>query len=293
MKQLTQIERRQTHICRIRARVSTDKRVKRETVACTPQEHHHIGHSQNQYEHIGTFLRKYAGDPAIKVRDGHNKMFWRLNLFVQNYLPKLKEHLLHHILPKLGGETLSQMPDPRDCDPDTVLFRHDRIYQHNILRINFTSYDVRRSQDVVNALTSHCNIMVLADSGEDNKSNSTHPFRYAQVLGTHHVNAVYVDPGMLNYQPHRMEFLWVRWYKNTGVLHNRWDEEKLDRICFTSVTEDDTFRFIDPSAILRSCHIIPAFARGRLHDDGKGMSVCAKDSSDWNEYYVNRSVCWQ
>ena len=33
----------------------------------TPLEHHHIGLSQNQHEHIGTFLRKNSGDPAVKA----------------------------------------------------------------------------------------------------------------------------------------------------------------------------------------------------------------------------------
>jgi hypothetical protein len=39
-----------------------------ETVGTTPHEHHHIGVSQNHYEHIGTFLQKHSGDPAISVR---------------------------------------------------------------------------------------------------------------------------------------------------------------------------------------------------------------------------------
>jgi hypothetical protein len=30
--------------------------------------HHHIGVSESKYEHIGTFLRLRAGDPAIRVR---------------------------------------------------------------------------------------------------------------------------------------------------------------------------------------------------------------------------------
>ena len=31
------------------------------------------------------------------------------------------------------------------------------------------------------------------------------------------------------------------------------------------MADDDTFCFIDPSDALRSCHIIPAFARGLCH----------------------------
>jgi hypothetical protein len=42
--------------------------MRREAVGNTPREHHHIGTSQNSFEHIGTFLRQKAGDPAIHVR---------------------------------------------------------------------------------------------------------------------------------------------------------------------------------------------------------------------------------
>jgi hypothetical protein len=129
--------------------------------------------------------------------------------------------------------------------------------------------------------------MILNGDGDGNDTISDHPFRYARVLGTYHVNVVYVGPGMLDYQPRRMEFLWVRWYRNSGVVPN-WNGQTLDRIRFAPMAADDAFGFIDPSVVLRSCHLIPAFAKGMLHRDGKGMSFCARDSSDWVEYYVNR-----
>jgi hypothetical protein len=94
---------------------------------------------------------------------------------------------------------------------------------------------------------------------------------------------------MVNYQPIRMEFLWVRWYElmETG---NGWESRKLDRVRFPSVNEDDAFGFVDPLDVLRSCHIIPAFAWGKLRQDGMGLSRPARDSSDWVAYYVNRCV---
>jgi len=132
--------------------------------------------------------------------------------------------------------------------------------------------------------------MVLADlyNGCDSVLHSNHPFKYARVLGVYHVNVVYVGPGMRDYQPIRMEFLWVRWYQNEEEIHNGWDTQKLDCIQFPPLTDDDAFGFIDPSDILRSSHVIPAFAKGRLHVDGKGLSSCAKDATDWVAYYVNR-----
>jgi hypothetical protein len=67
VKQMACIERRQARIRRIRARFQAGSSTQRETVAKTPQEHHHIGLSQNQHQHMGTFLLKNIGDPAVKV----------------------------------------------------------------------------------------------------------------------------------------------------------------------------------------------------------------------------------
>ena len=72
--------------------------------------------------------------------------------------------------------------DIMDSVADSVLFNHDRIYQHNILHVNYTSYDVRRSQDVINPITSHRNIMMLPDSSVDDSCLDS-PFCYAHVLG--------------------------------------------------------------------------------------------------------------
>lgn len=33
-----------------------------------PNTHYHIGASQNEYIHLGTFLNRHKTDPAVKVR---------------------------------------------------------------------------------------------------------------------------------------------------------------------------------------------------------------------------------
>jgi hypothetical protein len=68
VRQLAQIERRVARIRRIRAKLASSGRLSEEPVPISPQEHHHIGASQNEFQHIGTFLNKNAGDPAIKAR---------------------------------------------------------------------------------------------------------------------------------------------------------------------------------------------------------------------------------
>jgi hypothetical protein len=129
--------------------------------------------------------------------------------------------------------------------------------------------------------------MVLANSG-DVGSTSDHPFRYARVLRVYHANVVYVGPGMTDYQPRRLEFLWVRWYRTVDTHQSGWNTQKLDRVQFVPMADDDAFGFVDPADVLRGCHIVPAFASGRVHADGKGLSHCAQDSADWVTYYINR-----
>jgi hypothetical protein len=64
---MTQIERRQTRIRRIHERYRNAGKTAHEEVPNTPEVHHVIGKSQNHPEIIPLFLRKYAGDPAVKV----------------------------------------------------------------------------------------------------------------------------------------------------------------------------------------------------------------------------------
>lgn len=152
------------------------------------------------------------------------------------------------------------------------------------MRVNHTTYDVRREEDVIHPSGYQYNIMALADGAN---TSSTHPFIYGQVMGIYHANVVYVGLGMIDYQPIRLEFLWVRWYEQISD-HCGWRGLKLDRVRFRRWGDPDACSFVDPSDVLRGCHIIPRFREGKLYIDGKGMSPCARDSSDWKEYYVNR-----
>jgi hypothetical protein len=211
-------------------------------------------------------------------------------MYSQNFLPKLKKHLLPRMLSILQKEGRSiESQALHDQHDRLILLKSDRIYRHNILRINYTTYDTRRSQDVINPITSHCNVMVLNSAyGDHENSGSSHPFCYARVLGVYHVNVVYIGPGMRDYEPIRMEFIWVRWYHRVEVAQAGWGAYRLDKIQFLPMAEEEAFGFVDPLDVMRGCHIIPTFANGKLHTDGKGLSLCARDSSDWISYYVNR-----
>lgn len=68
VRQITQIERREHMLRRIRARNDRSSGHQRDTSeAVSPDMHHHIGKSQNEAEHVGTFLSTNASDPAVKV----------------------------------------------------------------------------------------------------------------------------------------------------------------------------------------------------------------------------------
>jgi len=172
-----------------------------------------------------------------------------------------------------------------------VYIAADRLYKHKLMHLNYTTYDVRRAQDIVNPSTSHCNIMLLADHAPSDVvgSHSRHPYIYARVLGIFHVNATYVGPGVVDYRSHRIDVLWVRWYQYVEESAG-WDTATVDRVCFPPMADEHAFGFVNPGDVLRGCHMIPQFSRGLRYPDGTGISRCAQDASDWHFYYVNRFV---
>ena len=168
---------------------------------------------------------------------------------------------------------------------NSVLFKNDLIYRHHLVRINYTTYDVRRSQDVINPKTPRCDVMLLAN---DPQANANHPFLYGRVLGVFHANVIYTGPGMLDYAPRRLEFLWVRWFQYIGNHTVDWKDHRLDCVQFPPTASDNSFGFVDPKDVLRGCYIVPRFARGKVHADGIGISRCADDAGDWCCYHVIR-----
>jgi alpha-D-ribose 1-methylphosphonate 5-triphosphate synthase subunit PhnL len=67
-----------------------------------------------------------------------------------------------------------------------VIQRHT-IYRHKVLRVNYTTYDMRREQDSINPRTTHCDIMLLSHE-TDHASEIEHPYWYARVIGIFHAD---------------------------------------------------------------------------------------------------------
>ncbi|RDB21901.1 hypothetical protein Hypma_011139 [Hypsizygus marmoreus] len=293
VKQLTRIERRQAWISRIREHLTpaVGREPQFPDKAMSPELKYHIGKTQNQPEHILQFLQRNAGDPALR-----------------NFLPNLKAHLFSRIqelqFPNdASGSThsafrsVSPTSAVNDSSTTSILIHKDRMYAHKIVRFNYTTYDIRRAQDVINPNTPHCNIMMLAPMGSEHNSRddgpSYHRFLYARVLGIFHVNVVYAGVETTDYNPRRLDFLWVRWYQSEPYALPRGGRSnscRLDRLSFPPISSEGAFGFVNPADVLRACHIIPAFVNGMRHPDGQGISKWARDHQDFKSYFVNRFV---
>lgn len=162
-----------------------------------------------------------------------------------------------------------------------VIFKGNNIYHHNLCCISYTTYDVCHKTDMINPQTDHSNIMLLAQDG------SHHWFYYTHVLAIYHANIIYTGPGSKDFLSCCIEFLWVWWLELVDVSA-RWDVWLLDKVMFVPMNQADVCGLIDPGDMLRSCHLVPVFAAGKLHTDGVVFSRNAHDSEDWKQYYVNQ-----
>lgn len=158
----------------------------------------------------------------------------------------------------------------------------DRVVRSKVLCINFPTYDVREAQDLVR-MPRGDTVMTLSRDDE-------HPFWYARVLMGFHI--------MVSFRPEgsspvvkSMEVLWVRWL---GVdRDHKWGfkEGRLPKVGFVPDRPGHIpFGFLDPSLILRACHLIPAFCDGRTHEllaSGPSLARLPGEEDDWAAYYIN------
>jgi hypothetical protein len=164
-----------------------------------------------------------------------------------------------------------------------VLFTNDRIFRHKVLRINYTTYDLRRAQDSLNPRT-HADVMVMAHEGD-------HPYWYARILGVFHVNVVYTGgdaPGFNS--PQQMDFVWVRWFgRDPNDYQAGWKAKRLPRLGFIPADEPGAFGFLDPRNIIRGVHLIPGFQYGCTYTllPPSIARPLHENNEDWKFYYVN------
>ncbi|THU76429.1 hypothetical protein K435DRAFT_813415 [Dendrothele bispora CBS 962.96] len=136
---------------------------------------------------------------------------------------------------------------------------YDKDIALKVVRINYTTYDLRRNQDSINPRT-HPDIMVLSPP------DSIHPFIYGRVIGIFHCNVQLKKTARFKaIRHHRVDFLWVRWYQYDSNYPSGWQAKR------TTSTQ----RYLSSTSIARQYEAITP--------DGS----CKIETNDWKFYYVN------
>ncbi|KAJ3512102.1 hypothetical protein NLJ89_g3716 [Agrocybe chaxingu] len=233
----------------------------------SPKRHHHISIDNRQKVHLSTWLDRHVDDPAVV-----------------DFIPRLKNHLLSRLLNRdYDGDELPFS----EADRRSVILENDTIYRHKVLRVNYTTYDLRRDQDSLNPRT-HADIMILSPENEE-KNKDPHPYWYGRILGIFHVNVRHRGPLSSSREPQRMEFLFVRWFGRDFTPRPGWKTKRLLRVGFVPGNEATAFGFLDPAQVVRAVHLIPAFAWGKV-TKFLARSVIARSATDpiedWQLFYV-------
>ncbi|RDB18275.1 hypothetical protein Hypma_000641 [Hypsizygus marmoreus] len=237
--------------------------VKSEALPYTPPEvHHHISPSRNFPVNVTRFLAETQGDRATK-----------------NFLPNLQEHILERLAhPEWSGNGLEFTPEERG----KVFIVGNRFYRHKVLRVNYTTYDVRRGQDSMNPRT-QADIMVLPRD-----ENASHPFEYARIVGIFHVDVILNTSGA-NRTPVSIEVLLVRWFHVDAAHRAGFKKKRLHRIQFIPENDAGAFGFLNPDEVIRGAHLIPAFHFGGTDALLQGETIARLEGEvdDWTYFYVN------
>ncbi|TBU36276.1 hypothetical protein BD309DRAFT_1073507, partial [Dichomitus squalens] len=229
-----------------------------------PDRHYHVSDETRYPVKLEDFLFENHGDPAC-----------------ENFEWDLKAHLLRR-LP--GGQALPPDYIANFDDVFSVRIENNRLYRHKVLRINYTTYDMRRAQDSINPRT-HPDIMMLAPEG------SPHPYLYARVISIFHIEAFRAGDdldGAGDTDMQTIQVLWVRWFDLDSSAPGGFKARRLPRLQWAAL-DDNAFGFVSPDQVLRAAHLMPAFAHGQSDSALPGYSIARQedeDDLDWNRHYV-------
>ncbi|KAI9065463.1 hypothetical protein FKP32DRAFT_1567909, partial [Trametes sanguinea] len=201
---------------------------------------------------------------------------------VKNFIPLLRAHLFGRLTNRTDYDEFT----PQDLDH--VHIDQERIFQHKSLQVNYTTYDMRRNQDVINPRT-HADIMLLANrTAERTDHDGSSPYWYARVLNIFHAFVRYSGPDgtRASREWQQIDFLWVRWYEDDPDYVSGFQERRLPRVRFADANDPDVcpFGFVDPREVLRGAYIMPAFAHGTTLEL-LGPSPLARRSGNTDEDY--------
>ena len=176
----------------------------------------------------------------------------------------------------------------QECN--ALIIINNRIYKHNTLHVNYTTYDLQRAQDSLNPRT-HANFMTLSHKDQGNTNpGKIFPYWFSQIIGIYHAAVMYTGPESHSEvpQPQHMEFLFVQWFECELKHYAGWRHKRLNQIGFIEGNDDALFGFLDPQEVIQGVHLIPAFHYGRMHEMLAPSRIDSDQDEDWKYFYINQ-----
>ena len=243
-----------------------------------PEDHYHISLSTREGIGLDDWLAETQAKHGIEVSCRFYQEFG-LIFSMQN----VYERLLDHLLARLQGKAYDGDEHSfSDEERDNVKFKTECIWRHKVLRLNYTTYDLRRKQDSLHP-ERQANIMIRAHEDET-EGAAWHPYWYARILGVYHaVVQHHDDPTGF----HQMDFLWVQWYGRETSSPSGWSAKRLPRIGPLSSDYDGVYGFLDPQEVICGVHLIPAFAHSSVYPPLSGVDARNPEEGHWDLYYLN------
>jgi hypothetical protein len=192
----------------------------------------------------------------------------------------LKDHILACLHHTPSSPSSSDFLFP-SADHLRISFDKGVMYLHTTARFNYTSYDVRRQQDILNCHL-HPDVMVLAD-----EDDSKHPYWYARVLHILHLNITYDNEDLDDLHHECMDILFVRWFKLDSSTDSIWSVRRCPAVSFLDDEDSLSFGFIDPCDVIRTAHLIPKFSHERSDTESSMLAHQVRKADVWNSYHVN------
>ncbi|KAL1671172.1 hypothetical protein EV122DRAFT_295608 [Schizophyllum commune] len=241
-----------------------EKKEKRELKRASSTIPYVISKSRKHSFDLYSFVKQHKGDPAT-----------------DNFIEKLFDHLLGR---RLGREFDGDDYNFTDSDRQTIHIKNSTIYFSQLVRVNYTTYDIRRDYDCISARRRGFVMTRSPEVGAD-----VHPYWYAQVLGVFRAEVRHTGNQSKDHNFRPMDFLWVRWLgKEQDYAWGR-SRARLPKVGFIPEGMPDAFGFLDPALVIRGAHLIPSFVDERTTDllrAGPSLARLPNETDDWTNYYV-------